>query len=592
VKRNSSNRAWLRALELTAPIGHDPYGTLNKSIEALTSRLGDAPALLSAEDNLSYEELGRRIDRYTLWALTQGLESGDVVCLFMPNCPDYLAVWLGLTQIGCIASLINTNLRGGSLEHVITAVSPRHVIVGSSLADGYESVASALGSKMRFWAHGGDIGELSRIDVDAPADAQIPSNILDARRPSIRDRALYLYTSGTTGLPKAVPISHYRLMQWSFWFSGMIDVQPEDRMYNCLPMYHSVGGIVANCAMLVAGGSVVIRERFSASRFWNDVTEWDCTLFQYIGEMCRYLVNGVTAPQERSHRIRLAVGNGLRRDVWDVMLERFAISQILEFYASTEGNISLYNCEGLPGSLGRFPPFLAHRFTLALVRCDLDTGSALRGEDGLCVPCDTGEPGEALGRIPDDAASLAGQFEGYLDLAASEAKILRNVFAEGDAWYRTGDLMRRDTAGFYYFVDRMGDTFRWKGENVSTEEVAGVVTACPGVTSAVVYGVSVAQNEGRAGMAAIVVDDRFDLDRFHAVLVESLPDYARPLFLRICREIDVTGTFKFQKQDLVREGYDPALVSDPLYLNDRRCGAFVSLDIGAHEMITNGKLQV
>jgi fatty-acyl-CoA synthase len=304
--------------------------------------------------------------------------------------------------------------------------------------------------------------------------------------------------------------------------------------------------------------------------------------------MCRYLVNSPPHPLERSHRIRLAVGNGLRRDVWEVMLERFAIPQILEFYASTEGNISLYNCEGQPGSIGRFPPFFAHRFGLALVKCDPDTGTALRGEDGFCMRCETGEPGEALGRISDDASSLTGRFEGYLDAAASEAKILRNVFVEGDAWYRTGDLMRRDKAGFYYFVDRMGDTFRWKGENVSTEEVAGVVTACPGVTSAVVYGVPVVRNEGRAGMAAIVVDDRFDLGRFHSTLAEGLPDYARPLFLRICREIDVTGTFKFQKQDLTREGYDPALVMDPLYLNDRRRGAFVPLDASTHEQIANG----
>jgi fatty-acyl-CoA synthase len=590
--KNPSNRAWQRALELTAPIGRDPYCTLNRTIEDLAGGLGDAPALLSAEGALTYDGLGKQIDRYTRWALTLGLESGDVVCLFMPNCPDYIAIWLGLTRIGCIVSLINTNLRSGSLEHVIAAVSPKHVIVGASLAEGYESVMPPLNGEVRFWAHGGDIGDLARIDVEAPTDARISPEVLHARRPSIRDRALYLYTSGTTGLPKAVPVSHYRLMQWSFWFAGMIDVQPDDRMYNCLPMYHSVGGIVANCAMLVAGGSVVIRERFSTSRFWSDVAEWDCTLFQYIGEMCRYLANSAPHPQERSHRIRLAVGNGLRRDIWDVMLERFEIPRILEFYASTEGNISLYNCEGQPGAIGRFPPFLAHRFALALVKCDPDTGTALRGEDGFCIRCDAGEPGEALGKISDDAASLTGRFEGYLDPAASEAKILRNVFAEGDAWYRTGDLMRRDKAGFYYFVDRMGDTFRWKGENVSTEEVAAVVTSCPGVTSAVVYGVSVARNEGRAGMAAIVVDDRFDLGRFHAVLAESLPDYARPLFLRICREIDVTGTFKFQKQDLAREGFDPSLVSDPLYLNDRRRCAFVALDLPAHERIANGALQV
>ena len=294
------------------------------------------------------------------------------------------------------------------------------------------------------------------------------------------DRALYIYTSGTTGLPKAANVSHFRLMQWSHWFAGMMDTRPNDRMYNCLPMYHSIGGVVAIGAPLVNGGSVVIRERFSASHFWDDVVEWNCTLFQYIGELCRYLVNSPPHPREAEHRLRLCCGNGLRPDVWEEFKRRFRIPQILEFYAATEGNFSLYNCEGKPGAIGRIPSFLAHRFPMALVKFDIETGEPIRNEEGFCIRCSANEVGEAIGKILDGGSSPGSRFEGYTDKEASDRKILRNVFMNGDAWFRTGDLMRRDENGYFYFVDRVGDTFRWKGENVSTTEVADDDLRVPG----------------------------------------------------------------------------------------------------------------
>jgi len=349
-------------------------------------------------------------------------------------------------------------------------------------------------------------------------------------------------------------------------------------MYNCLPMYHSVGGVVAIGAPLVAGGSVVIRERFSVSRFWDDITDNGCTLFQYIGELCRYLANSPPHPKETSHPLRLACGNGLRQDVWNGFQERFEIPKIIEFYSSTEGNFSLYNCEGKPGAIGRTPPFLQHRLPVVLVKFDTDAGEPLRNADGFCERCAPDETGEALGKLPDDPAAFSGRFDGYTDKAASERKILRNVFAAGDAWYRTGDLMRKDRAGYFYFVDRVGDTFRWKGENVSTTEVEEAVAACPGVVEAVVYGVAVPGADGRAGMAALVTDADFDPAVLAAHLAERLPDYARPLFLRLCPEIAATGTFKPQKQALARQGYDPAATGDALYMWDRAGGNFVALD--------------
>jgi fatty-acyl-CoA synthase len=372
-------------------------------------------------------------------------------------------------------------------------------------------------------------------------------------------------------------------------FAGMMDIAPSDRMYCCLPMYHSIGGVVAVGAPLVAGASVFIRERFSASRFWDDVSERGCTLFQYIGELCRYLAAAPPHPRERAHRLRLACGNGLRREVWEAFQSRFAIPQILEFYAATEGSFSLYNAEGKPGAIGRIPPFLTHRFPVALVKFDVETGAPARGPDGFCVRCVPDEPGEAVGKIADGSS---GRFEGYTDAEASAKKVLRNVFAEGDAWYRTGDLMRRDRAGYFYFVDRIGDTFRWKGENVSTGEVEEVIAACPGVAEVVVYGVAVPGAEGRAGMAAIVPGDGFDLAQLRRHLAGRLADYARPVFLRLRDGIATTGTFKPQKQQLAADGYDPAATDDELYCDDRAQGAYIRLDTKLHGDIEAGKIRL
>ena len=350
----------------------------------------------------------------------------------------------------------------------------------------------------------------------------------EQRPPSINDRALHIYTSGTTGLPKAANISHFRLLEWSYWFAGMMDTKPTDRMYNCLPLYHSTGGVVAVGALLVNGGSVVIRPSFSASRFWDDVIASECTLFQYIGELCRYLVNTPSQPRETAHQLRLCCGNGLQPDIWDTFQNRFNIPRILEFYASTEGNVSLYNCEGRTGAIGRVPRFLAHSFPVALIRSD-ETGEPQRDGDGFCMRCETDEAGEAIGKIVGGAdAPHISQFEGYTDAGASDTKVLRNVFAAGDVWYRTGDLMRKDAAGFFYFVDRVGDTFRWKGENVSTAQVAQAICTCPGVRQAVVYGVAVPGTDGKAGMAAMVVDAAFDLAAFRQRLAASLPILCQP----------------------------------------------------------------
>lgn len=550
------------------------------------------PALEFAGSTLTYRALAESVARYARWALSQGLSPGDSVCLLLPNCPEYLAIWLGLTRIGVTAALLNTNLTGELLAHAIRSAAPRQLISAATLLPALASARAGFPDSVRCWVHGGDDSELPRLESAVARESARPLTTAECAPPALADRALCIYTSGTTGPPKAANVSHYRIVQWTHWFAGMMGIHAGDRMYNCLPMYHSIGGVVAVGAPLVGGATVVLRERFSASDFWPDVLAERCTLFQYIGELCRYLAASPYHEAETRHALRLCCGNGLRTDVWEQFQTRFRIPQILEYYAATEGSFSLYNCEGRRGAIGKIPAFLAQRAAVVLVKVDADSGAPLRNPAGWCERCPPGEVGEALGRLsgPDDAAG--GRFEGYADAQASKKKVLQDVFGAGDAWYRTGDLMRQDGDGFFYFVDRAGDTFRWKGENVSTTEVLAVVSAFAGVADAAVYGVTVPHHEGRAGMAALVVDSRFDLQAFRLYVREKLPAYARPLFVRLVAALELTGTFRHASRELAQQAFDPGQVRDPLYFDDRRAAAYVKIDTVLHGQIRAGTLRL
>jgi fatty-acyl-CoA synthase len=492
-------------------------------------------------------------------------------------------IWLGLIQVGAIVALFGSDLRAPAIAHALKVAGARRIIASAECADVCRSAVAALGEAVEIWIHGSGQRETRSIDLGAAGESGDALTRGELRPVTLNDRALRIFTSGTTGLPKAAEVSHGRLVTWIHWFASLAGLTASDRLYNCLPMHHSVGGVVAVGAPLVFGGSVAIAERFSARNFWHDVARWECTAFQYIGELCRYLLVAPVGPAERSYHARIAIGNGLSREVWQPFLDRFGPLRILEFYASTEGNVWLYNVEGKIGSIGRVPPYLALRDPIALVRFDHDSQMPFRNESGFCERCADGEVGEALGRIGKDPGA---RFEGYSEDIETERKTLRDVFEVGDTWMRTGDLMRRDPDGFYTFVDRIGDTFRWKGENVSTFEVASVLRACAGVQDAVVYGVAVPGADGRAGMALLKIDGKFDLDGLPARL-EILPKYARPLFIRFATEIETTETFKPKRKAYVDQGFDPERINDPLYVFDGQGKQYVALDAERYAAIQN-----
>jgi fatty-acyl-CoA synthase len=560
--------------------------TLGDHLAEWAAQHGKRPALLSERENYTYLALDARANAYARWAKARGLTKGDAVALMMPNRPEYLAIWFGLVRAGCAVALLNTNLTGASLAHGVNVVSAKAAIVDAALADAFATARVDVPA----YSYGEAPGGAARLDLEIAAFSDAP--LAPDERPdlTIADPALYIYTSGTTGLPKAARITHSRALRIMLGFSAAIGARRTDRVYMCLPMYHTNGGVIAPGLALAVGGSAYIREKFSASAFWGDCVAQKCTLFVYIGELCRYLMNSPQKPEERQHKVRACVGNGLRPDIYEAFQKRFGLRAVYEFYGSTEGNAVMLNFDFRPGAIGRIPSWAAARFPVSLVAYDLDAEAHPRDANGFCRVSAADEVGELLAEIRDDPRYPAARFDGYADASATNAKIMRDVFQRGDSWFRTGDLMRRDARGYFYFVDRIGDTFRWKGENVSTTEVAEAITTFAGVQEAIVYGVAAPGYEGRAGMAALVVDNiaQFDLDGLRAHVEASLPAYARPLFLRFRNELEATGTFKPKKSALVAEGFDPAQTDEPIFFDDRPAKAYRRMDAALYEAIVGG----
>lgn len=583
----------LRTLRRVSSVAPDSAALVCDDIEEAVDRFGPNLAIVDEQVRATYAAFDARANRYANWATGLGLQVGDIVALIMLNRLDYIAAWVGLSKLGITTALINTNLTGSALAHCLSVSGAKLVITDTDTTAALAGVRPQITrSAMPEWRLGerGPSGEAGAQDLDAAlanaADTR-PERALRAELRA-RDLALLIFTSGTTGLPKAARITHARAQLYMRGFAGATGATSRDRVLNVLPLYHATGGLCGVGAALLNGGAVVLRRKFSASRFWDDVRAEQATMAVYIGELCRYLINAPETGSEGSHGLKLMFGNGLRPDVWERLQARFHVPRILEFYGSTEGNVSMFNFDGRPGAVGRIPAYLRKTFNVRLVRFDVEAEVPVRGADGFCVECAVDEAGEALGEIRGDARS---SYTGYADKAASENKILRDVFKPGDAWFRTGDLMRQDAEGYFYFVDRIGDTFRWRGENVSTGEVAERLGEIPGVQEANVYGVAIPGTEGRAGMAALVTGPGFNLATFQRGVEASLAPYAQPLFLRLLPTFETTGTFKYRKLDLVQDGFDPARVSEPLYFK-LPGGGYAPIGEALHAEILSGAFKL
>lgn len=563
--------------------------TIADAIEEAVDDHEDRVFISFEGQEITYAEFDRRANQFAHWGLSVGLAKGDCVALFMENRPDYIAFWAGMAKIAVKTALINYNLTGAGLSHCVKVADCKAIVMNPELAPAFEPARADTSLALGAFALGGPAKGL--IEIDAAVSQQPAERPGKELRAGVKGKevALYIYTSGTTGLPKAAKITSVRARGLMRVFVDATDAHRNDRILLTLPLYHATGGMCGVGTAMNAGACLILRRKFSASHFWQEAIDNHASMMVYIGELGRYLMNQPPSTLEHSHQIRKGFGNGLRADVWAEFVERTGIKHLVEFYGSTEGNVNFFNLDGKIGAVGRIPRLLRSRLPARIIKFDVETEQPVRGPDGLCVEADPNEPGEAVGPITGEPRQ---RFDGYNDEAQSKKKLLHDVFKKGDLWFRTGDLMRMDEDGYVYFVDRVGDTFRWKGENVSTSEVEIAISSMPGVKHAIVYGVAVPGQDGRAGMAAVTPQDGVDVEKLYAHLSKHLPAYARPVFLRLQGEVDTTGTLKYRKVDLVKDGFDPMNTSDPLFVADASRETYLPIDMAMFRNIVAGGVRL
>ncbi|KAG5215336.1 hypothetical protein JEQ12_000912 [Ovis aries] len=520
------------------------------------------------------------------------LAPGATVALLLPACPEFLWLWFGLAKAGLRTAFVPTALRRGPLQHCLRSCGARALVLAPEFLESLEPDLPALrGMGLHLWAVGSDTRPAGISDFLAEASAEVDGPVpgyLSAPQ-NMTDTCLYIFTSGTTGLPKAARISHLKVLQCQGFYQ-LCGAHQEDVIYLALPLYHMSGSLLGIVGCLGIGATVVLKSRFSAGQFWEDCQKHSVTVFQYIGELCRYLVNQPPNKAERGHKVRLVVGSGLRPDTWERFVRRFGPLQVLETYGLTEGNVATFNYTGQQGAVGRASWLYKHVFPFSLIRYDVATGEPVRDTQGHCVATSPGEPGLLVAPVSQQSPFLG--YAGGPELA--QGKLLKHVFRPGDVFFNTGDLLVCDNQGFLRFHDRTGDTFRWKGENVATTEVAEALEALDFLQEVNVYGVTVPGHEGRAGMAALALRPPHSLDlvQLYAHVSENLPPYARPRFLRLQESLATTETFKQQKVRMAKEGFDPSALSDPLYILDQARGAYLPLTPARYSALLAGDLRI
>lgn len=556
--------------------------TLADRFEEYAATHPDKTFLIYNDQKISYGELNRQANLIANAGRDTGLTKGDVAALMIENRPEFISTYVGLSKLGVTVALINTHARDSALAHALQTTNSKILYVGSECLEQIASIPYLTKQLTSYCIPDNEkqtelptnINNLNNL-LEGVSDSNPPTELRYGL--TAADDLFYVFTSGTTGLPKAAHMSHMRWLNTGESNAAILQATKEDVFYCFLPLYHGAAGMSLVSAAVAVGASILLRRRFSASQFWPEVRKHRVTICQYIGEICRYLITRPEQPDDADNSLKKIIGAGLTPKVWIEFQTRFGIEQVFEGWGATEANCGIMNLDNKVGSCGRIP--FKDRSIVRLIRYDSDSDSHIKDMQGHCVECDTNEVGELICMILDIPDSGAGRFEGYTNPEATEKKILRNVFTDGDAWFRSGDLLRRDKDDYYYFVDRVGDTFRWKSENVSTQEVANALSDYPGLDSINIYGVSIPEQEGRAGMAALVFTDSvaFDPIEFYRFCSERLPRYAIPLFIRVSQQAEITTTFKLRKVDLQKQGYAPELVNDPLFVSDEQLQQYTPL---------------
>ncbi|MEE6175773.1 long-chain-acyl-CoA synthetase FadD6 [Mycobacterium sp. 050134] len=533
------------------------------------ARHGDRVFLRFGDQKLTYRDANAAANRYAAVLAARGVGNGDVVGIMLRNSPNAVLAMLAAVKCGAIAGMINYHQRGDVLAHSLGLLNAKVLVAETDLVSAVAECGAAATTETL------TIEDLERFAESAPA-----TNPASAASVQARDTAFYIFTSGTTGYPKASKMTHLRWLKALAAFGGIgLRLKSDDTLYSCLPLYHNNALTVALSSVVNSGATLALGASFSASKFWDEVISTEATAFIYIGEVCRYLLNQPPKPTDRAHKVRVAAGNGLRPEIWDEFTERFGIARICEFYASSEGNTAFINVFNVPRTTGLFP------MPLAYVEYDPDTGAPLRDDNGRVRRVPAGEPGLLLSPV-----NRLQPFDGYTDKESTEKKLVRNAFREGDVWFNSGDVMSPQGLGHAAFVDRLGDTFRWKGENVATTQVEAALATDDSVEECTVFGVEIPHTGGRAGMAAVKLREgaEFDGKSLASAVYGQLPSYALPLFVRVVKELAQTTTFKSRKVELRDEAYGPD-VGDPLYVLAGRAEGYVPYYDEYPEEVASGK---
>jgi fatty-acyl-CoA synthase len=542
--------------------------SIGKVFQERAARYGGNAFIKFEDETLTYRQANEAVNRYAAVLAARGVGRGDVVGIMLKNSPRAVLLMLAVVKLGAIAGMLNYNQLGEVLAHSVELLDARVLIGQDELLKAVEESGAEV-------THAISVDELERLAADAPTEnPAVTSSVL------AKDKAFYIFTSGTTGMPKASVMTHYRWLRALAGFGGIgMRLNSNDTLYCCLPLYHNNALTVAVSSVLNSGATLALGKSFSASRFWDEVIRYGATAFIYIGEICGYLLNQPEKPTDRQHNVRVIAGNGLRPAIWDQFTSRFGIDRVCEFYAASEGNTAFVNILNMPKTAGVCPT------PVAFVEYDSETGDPLRDDKGRVRKVPSGEPGLLLSKV-----SNFQPFDGYTDSRASEKKLVRNAFRDGDVWFNTGDLMRSQGFGHAAFTDRLGDTFRWKGENVATTQVEAAVAHDPNVEECTVFGVEVQGAGGRAGMAAIQLKEGTDFDgkALAKAVYELLPGYALPLFVRIVESLEYTSTFKSKKVNLRKQGYGPD-VDDPIYVLSGRDEGYVEFYDSYPDEVRNGK---
>ncbi|XP_047041487.1 long-chain fatty acid transport protein 4-like [Helicoverpa zea] len=575
--------------------------TLPDIFHDVVKRHPDKPCFLFQNEVWSFKEVEDYSLRVTAVLKAQGIKKGNIVGLLVNNCPQQPALWMGIARLGAVTPLINTNQRGNALIHSINVAKCDALIISEEYQAAIQEIAKDLSPSLKLFKFSQRALNPSNPRVEGSGDGITDfTNLLETTPPApwtladadgFQGKLLYIYTSGTTGLPKAAVISNARFvfMATGLYYMGL---EGNDVFYCPLPLYHTAGGVISIGLAIIMGCTVAIKSKFSASQYFPDCVKYKATAAHYIGEMCRYVLATPPSPADTQHNVRVIYGNGLRPQIWKDFVKRFNIKAVTEFYGATEGNANIANVDGTPGAIGFVSRIFPKVYPIAIIKVNQETGEPIRDSRGLCQLAQPNEPGVFIGKI--QAHNPARQYLGYVDKAASEKKVVKDVFQFGDAAFISGDILTADEFGYLFFRDRTGDTFRWRGENVSTTEVEAAISRVAEHRDAVVYGVLVPNTEGRAGMCGIVdVDGTLDLEILARNLARDLPVYARPVFIRVMDSLDMTGTFKMKKTDLQKDSFDPKLAKkDKLYYLDVKQGRYLPLGIEEYEKIISGQIRL